>query len=34
MRALDVEEMESFSKINLRDVSWWMSLKEACRPGA
>jgi hypothetical protein len=23
MRALDVEEMESYSKIDLRDVSWW-----------
>jgi hypothetical protein len=27
MRALDVEEMESSSKINLRDVSWWLSIK-------
>jgi hypothetical protein len=34
MRILDVEEMESSSKIKLKDVSWWMSIKEACRPGA
>jgi hypothetical protein len=33
MRALDVEEMESSSKIDLRDVSWWMSIKDACRLG-
>jgi hypothetical protein len=31
MGALDVEEMESSSKIDLRDVSWWMSIKDACR---
>jgi hypothetical protein len=31
MRALDVEEMESSSKIDLRDVSWWKSIKNACR---
>jgi hypothetical protein len=31
---LDVEEMESSSNIDLRDVSWWMSIKEACRLGA
>jgi hypothetical protein len=32
MRALDVEEMESSSKINdLRDVSWWMSIINAYR---
>ncbi len=34
MRALDVEEMESYSKIDLRDVSWWMSIKNAYRLGA
>jgi hypothetical protein len=34
MQALDVKEMESSSKIDLRDVSWWMSIKEACRLGA
>jgi hypothetical protein len=33
MRALDVEEMKSCSKINLKDVSWWMSIKNACRLG-
>jgi hypothetical protein len=30
---LDAEEMESSFKIDLRDVSWWMSIKEACRHG-
>jgi hypothetical protein len=34
MRALDAEEMESSSKIDLKDVSWWMSIKYACRLGA
>jgi len=29
MQALDVKKMESFSKINLRDVLWWMSIKDA-----
>jgi hypothetical protein len=33
MQALNVEEMESSSKINLKDVSWWMSIKDACKPG-
>jgi hypothetical protein len=32
MQVLDAKEMESSSKIDLRDVSWWMSIKEACRP--
>jgi hypothetical protein len=32
MWALDVEEMESSSKIDLKDVPWWMSIKEAYRP--
>jgi hypothetical protein len=27
MRALDAKEMESSSKIDLRDVLWWMSIK-------
>jgi hypothetical protein len=27
-------EMESSSKINLRDVSWWKSIKNAYRLGA
>jgi hypothetical protein len=30
---VDVEEMESSSKINLKDVSWWMFIKDACRLG-
>jgi hypothetical protein len=29
MQALDDEEMESASKIDLRDVSWGMSIKDA-----
>jgi hypothetical protein len=29
MWVLDAKEMESFSKIDLRDVSWWMSIKDA-----
>ncbi len=32
MQTLDVEEMESFSKINnLKDVAWWMSIRNAYR---
>jgi hypothetical protein len=31
MQVLNVEEMEPSSKIELRDVSWWMSIKDACR---
>jgi hypothetical protein len=34
MQALNVKEMESSSKINLRDVSWWMSIKGAYKLGA
>jgi hypothetical protein len=34
MWALNVEKMESSSKINLRDMSWWMSIKDAYRLGA
>jgi hypothetical protein len=34
MQALDVKEMESSSKIYLRDVSWWMFIKDACKPWA
>jgi hypothetical protein len=30
---LEVEEMESSSKIDLRDVLWWMSIKDAYRLG-
>jgi len=33
MQALENEEMESSSKINLRDVLWWMSIKGAYRFG-
>jgi hypothetical protein len=31
MQVLDFKEMESSSKIDLKDVSWWMSIKDACR---
>ncbi len=31
MQALDVEEMESSFKIDIRDVSWWVSIKDAYR---
>jgi hypothetical protein len=31
MRILDVEEMESCFNIDLKNVSWWMSIKEACK---
>jgi hypothetical protein len=31
MQALNVEETESSSKIDLMDVSWWKSIKNACR---
>jgi hypothetical protein len=34
MWVLDAKEMESSSKIDLRDVSWWMSIKDAYRLGA
>jgi hypothetical protein len=34
MWTLDVEEVESSSKIDWRDVLWWMSIKDACRLGA
>jgi hypothetical protein len=33
MQALDVEEIESSSKINLRDVLWWIFIKDAYRLG-
>jgi hypothetical protein len=29
MQILDAKEMESSSKIDLKDVSWWMSIKNA-----
>jgi hypothetical protein len=34
MWALDVKEMESSSKIDLKDVLWWTSIKDASRPRA
>jgi hypothetical protein len=34
MWVLDVEKVESSSKIDLRDVSWWMSIRDAYRPRA
>ncbi len=34
MWVLDDEEMESFSKISLKDVSWWMSIRDAYNLGA
>jgi hypothetical protein len=34
MWTLDVEEMESSSKMDFKNVSWWMSIKDACRLGA
>jgi hypothetical protein len=34
MQDLDIEEMESSSKIDLRDVSWLMSIKDAYKHGA
>jgi hypothetical protein len=33
MRALDVKEMEPSSKIDLKDVLWCMSIKNACKVG-
>jgi hypothetical protein len=34
MQVLDVDERESFSKIDLNDVSLWLSTKKTCRLGA
>jgi hypothetical protein len=31
MWAFDVKEIKSSSKIDLRDVSWWMFIKDAYR---
>jgi len=31
IQALKVKEMESSSKIKLKDLSWWRSIKEAYR---
>jgi hypothetical protein len=33
MWALHAKEMESYSKIDLRDVAWWKSIKNAYRLG-
>jgi hypothetical protein len=33
MQTLNTKEMESSSKIDLRDVSWWKSIKDAYRHG-
>jgi hypothetical protein len=33
MQALDAEEMNSSFKIDLRDVSWWMFIKDVYRLG-
>jgi hypothetical protein len=33
MQALDVDEMESSSKIDLKDVLWWKSIKDDGRFG-
>jgi hypothetical protein len=34
MQVLNVEEMESFFNTNLKDVMWWMSIKDAYKLGA
>jgi hypothetical protein len=34
MQVMDVNEMESYSNIDLRDVSWWKSIKNAYGLGA
>jgi hypothetical protein len=34
MQVLDVEKMESSSKVNLKDMSWWTSIKDVYRHGA
>jgi len=32
MCVLNAKEMESSFKIDLKDVLWWMSIKDACKP--
>jgi hypothetical protein len=32
-QTLDAKEMDSSSKINLRDESWWMSINDAYKLG-
>jgi hypothetical protein len=34
MWVLDVKKVESSSKIDLRDMSWWMSIRNAYKHGA
>jgi hypothetical protein len=34
MWAIDANEMESSSKIDLRDPLWWISIKDVYRPRA
>jgi hypothetical protein len=34
MHVLNVKEIKLSSKIDLKDVSWWMSIKGAYEPGA
>jgi hypothetical protein len=34
MQVLKAKEMESSSKTDLKDVLWWMSIKDAYRPKA
>jgi hypothetical protein len=31
MWALNAKKMESSSKIDLKDVSWWISIKNVCK---
>jgi hypothetical protein len=33
IRVVNAKEMESSSKINLKDVLWWMSIKNAYKLG-
>jgi len=33
MQALDAKEMNSSFKIDLKDVLWWMVIKDAYKPG-
>jgi hypothetical protein len=33
MQTLEVKKMKSSSKIDLKDVSWWMSIKDAYKLG-
>jgi hypothetical protein len=33
LQTLEVKEMKSSSKIDLKDVSWWMSIKDAYKLG-